>query len=72
MGDDWARPVVHWEIEALDAERQRAFYGELFNWEIGDGPDHAHRSRPGWPRAGSGGSRPAGRTQRGRPLHPGS
>ena len=38
MGDDWARPVVHWEIEALDAERQRAFYGELFNWEIGDGP----------------------------------
>ncbi|HEY5023694.1 MAG TPA: VOC family protein [Acidimicrobiales bacterium] len=38
MGDDWARPVVHWEIEALDAERQRAFYAELFNWEIGDGP----------------------------------
>ena len=38
MGDDWARPVVHWEIEALDAERQRAFYGELFHWEIGDGP----------------------------------
>jgi uncharacterized protein len=38
MGEDWARPVVHWEIEAVDAERQRAFYGELFNWEIGDGP----------------------------------
>jgi len=38
MGEDWARPVVHWEIEALDAERQRAFYGELFKWEIGDGP----------------------------------
>jgi hypothetical protein len=38
MSDDWARPVVHWEIEALDAERQRAFYAELFNWEIGDGP----------------------------------
>jgi uncharacterized protein len=38
MGEDWARPVVHWEIEALDPDRQRAFYGELFNWEIGDGP----------------------------------
>lgn len=35
---DWARPVVHWEIEARDAERQRAFYAELFNWDIGDGP----------------------------------
>jgi uncharacterized protein len=38
MGDDWARPVVHWEIEARDPEAQRAFYGELFNWTIGDGP----------------------------------
>jgi len=35
--DDWARPVVHWEIEARDPERQRAFYGGLFNWKIGDG-----------------------------------
>jgi predicted enzyme related to lactoylglutathione lyase len=38
VGRDWARPVVHWEIEARDPERQRAFYGDLFNWEIGDGP----------------------------------
>ena len=35
---DWARPVVHWEIVAADAERQAAFYGALFNWDIGDGP----------------------------------
>jgi uncharacterized protein len=35
---DWARPVVHWEIEARDPERQRAFYGELFNWSIDEGP----------------------------------
>ena len=35
---DWARPVVHWEIEALDADRQAAFYRQLFNWEIGEGP----------------------------------
>ena len=38
MESDWPRPVVHWEIEALDAERQRAFYAELFSWTIGDGP----------------------------------
>lgn len=38
MADDWARPVVHWEIEAVDAEAQRAFYSALFNWEVGDGP----------------------------------
>jgi hypothetical protein len=38
MSADWARPVVHWEIEARDPERQRAFYGALFNWDIGDGP----------------------------------
>ena len=38
MSGDWARPVVHWEIEARDADAQRSFYGELFNWTIGDGP----------------------------------
>ena len=37
MAQDWARPVVHWEIEAKDPERQRAFYADLFNWQIGDG-----------------------------------
>jgi predicted enzyme related to lactoylglutathione lyase len=30
--------LVHWEIEARDPQRQRAFYGELFNWTIADGP----------------------------------
>ena len=38
MQDDWARPVVHWEIVALDPDLLRAFYRQLFNWEIGDGP----------------------------------
>jgi predicted enzyme related to lactoylglutathione lyase len=37
MAEDWARPVVHWEIEAQDAELLRGFYGALFNWKIGDG-----------------------------------
>jgi predicted enzyme related to lactoylglutathione lyase len=34
---DWARPVVHWEIEAVDPAKQRAFYAALFNWDISDG-----------------------------------
>jgi uncharacterized protein len=38
VAEDWARPVVHWEIVARDAGRQAAFYRELFDWEIGDGP----------------------------------
>ena len=25
MTQDWARPVVHWEIEAREPERRRAF-----------------------------------------------
>ncbi len=37
MAQDWARPVVHWEIEAKDPTRLRTFYGRLFNWDIGDG-----------------------------------
>jgi predicted enzyme related to lactoylglutathione lyase len=37
MAQDWARPVVHWEIEAKDPELLRGFYGRLFNWDIGDG-----------------------------------
>jgi uncharacterized protein len=55
MGDDWARPVVHFEIEALDAERQRAFYRQLFNWDIGDGPIMAIPAGLGGPEPGPGG-----------------
>jgi predicted enzyme related to lactoylglutathione lyase len=38
VGEDWARPVVHWEIVARDAERQAAFYRGLCHWDIGAGP----------------------------------
>ena len=31
---DWARPVVFFEIRAKDAKMMRAFYREMFNWEI--------------------------------------
>lgn len=34
---DWARPLVHWELRAVDPERQRAFYAAMFNWRITDG-----------------------------------
>jgi predicted enzyme related to lactoylglutathione lyase len=37
MSEDWARPVVHWEIEARDPDLLKAFYADLFNWKIGEG-----------------------------------
>jgi predicted enzyme related to lactoylglutathione lyase len=37
VADDWPRPVVHWEIEARDAEALKRFYAEMFSWKIGDG-----------------------------------
>ena len=53
--DDWARPVVHWEIEARDPEAQRAFYSELFGWSIGDGPIMTIPAGLGGPEPGPGG-----------------
>jgi uncharacterized protein len=56
VGDDWARPVVHWEIEAVDVERQRSFYAALFNWEIeGSGPIVPIPAGLGGPEPGPGG-----------------
>jgi predicted enzyme related to lactoylglutathione lyase len=46
---------VHWEVEALDPERQRAFYAGLFNWEIGDGPIMQIPPGVGGPEPGPGG-----------------
>lgn len=37
MTEDWARPLVHWEIQAREPEVIRAFYAAMFSWEIGDG-----------------------------------
>jgi len=36
--EDWARPVVHWDIQAKDPERIRDFYSRMFNWNIGAAP----------------------------------
>jgi predicted enzyme related to lactoylglutathione lyase len=38
MAEDWARPVVHWDIQARDPAKARAFYTQMFNWDIADGP----------------------------------
>ena len=64
MTSDWARPVVHWSIVARDPERQRSFYSELFNWEIGDGPIMGIPAGIGGPEPG-----PAGHIQAG--VNPG-
>ncbi len=53
--EDWARPVVHWEIRAVDPERLRAFYSEMFNWTIGDGPIMAIPAGIGGPGPGPAG-----------------
>jgi predicted enzyme related to lactoylglutathione lyase len=60
MTSDWPRPLVHWSIVAVDAERQRDFYSKLFNWNIGDGPFMPIEAGIGGPEAG-----PAGHIQTG-------
>lgn len=60
--NDWARPVVHWAITATDPEKQKAFYAELFNWDIGDGPIMNIGAGIGGPEPG-----PAGHIQQGVP-----
>jgi len=52
---DWARPVVHWEIEAQDPDLIRAFYAQLFSWNIGDGPIMNVGAGIGGPENGVGG-----------------
>ena len=52
---DWARPVVHWALEARDAEKMKAFYAALFNWNIGDGPIMSIDPGIGGPEPGPGG-----------------
>jgi predicted enzyme related to lactoylglutathione lyase len=55
MAEDWARPLVRWEIQARDAETLRTFYTDLFNWQIGDGPVMNIPAGIGGPEPGPGG-----------------
>jgi hypothetical protein len=34
MPSDWPRPVVAFQINAADSEKQVAFYREMFDWDI--------------------------------------
>ena len=52
---DWARPVVYFSIQAVDPERQRTFYRQLFNWDIGDGQIMRIPAGQGGPENGIGG-----------------
>lgn len=49
---DWARPVVYFSIQAVDQQKQRAFYSQLFNWDIADGPFMFIPAGPGSPENG--------------------
>ncbi|MEX2238528.1 MAG: VOC family protein [Dehalococcoidia bacterium] len=60
MAEDWARPLVHFEIQARDADVMRDFYGTLFNWEIGPGPIMNIPHGIGGPEVGVGGHIMAG------------
>lgn len=55
VGEDWARPVVHWELVARDPERLAAFYRGLFHWDIGEGPPMQVAPGLGGPEPGPGG-----------------
>ncbi|MEA3077354.1 MAG: uncharacterized protein QOF60_2262 [Actinomycetota bacterium] len=57
---DWARPVVYWSLEGRDPEALRAFYAELFNWKIGDGPFMRVEAGIGGPEPGPAGHIAAG------------
>ncbi len=46
---------MHWELVARDPARQAAFYRQLFNWAIGDGPLAPIAPGLGGPEPGPGG-----------------
>ena len=47
--------MVHFEITARDPERLKAFYGELFSWQIGEGAIMSIDPGIGGPEPGPGG-----------------
>ena len=49
---EWVRPVVHFEIEAIDENVLIPFYKEMFNWDIGGGPIHRIPAGIGGPENG--------------------
>ena len=53
--DDWARPVVHFEIEAQDPDRLAPFYEQLFHWKTHDGVVRFFEAGLGGPEPGPAG-----------------
>jgi predicted enzyme related to lactoylglutathione lyase len=46
-------PLVHWEIMVSDAAKAKAFYSEVFDWEITESPMPGYfMVQPGTPPAG--------------------
>ena len=37
MTNEWARPVVYFQIEALNIDVLEPFYRQMFNWDISEG-----------------------------------
>ena len=37
MTNEWARPVVYFQIEALSIDVLEPFYRQMFNWDISEG-----------------------------------
>lgn len=64
MEADWARPVVHWEIQARDPAKIREFYAAMFNWDVGDGRIMSIPAGIGGPEAGPAGHIMAADTSR--------
>ncbi len=60
MSADWARPVVHWHLEAENLDAQRAFYSAMFQWDIAQGPIANVPAGIGGPEPGPGGHLQAG------------
>ena len=52
MTEDWVRPVVQWGIRARNPQTTKAFYAQMFNWPIGDGPIMRIPAGVGAPEAG--------------------
>lgn len=55
MTTEWRRPVVYFEIEALNAETLAPFYRQMFNWDIGEGYIRQIPAGIGGPENGIGG-----------------
>ena len=55
MDEDWARPVVHFEIEARDPDTLIPFYESLFHWPVGDGVIRTFPAGLGGPEPGPAG-----------------